>query len=65
MEPGLKMVEIAKQNGAWNFLDDVEKLILPDDLREAFKTYPKAAYYYERFPRSSKRNILEWIISLF
>lgn len=60
-EPGLKMVEIAKRNGAWNFLDDVEKLIVPDDLKEAFKKNSKAEYYYERFPKSSKRNILEWI----
>ena len=55
------MVEIAQQNGTWNFLDDVEKLILPDDLKEAFENDPKAKYYYERFPRSSKRGILEWI----
>ena len=61
MEAGLKMVEIAQQNGTWNFLDDVEKLILPDDLKEAFENNPKANYYYERFPRSSKRGILEWI----
>jgi len=60
-EPGLKMIEIAKRNGAWNFLDDVEKLIVPDDLKEAFKKNSKAKYYYERFPKSSKRNILEWI----
>ena len=60
-EPGLKVVETAKRNGAWNFLDDVEKLIVPDDLKEAFNKNSKAAYYYERFPKSSKRNILEWI----
>ncbi|MGB0178000.1 MAG: YdeI/OmpD-associated family protein, partial [Owenweeksia sp.] len=28
---------------------------------EAFKANPDAWYYYERFPDSSKRNILEWI----
>ena len=60
-EPGLKMVETAKKNGTWNFLDDVEKLIIPNDLEKAFSINEKSRYYYERFPNSSKRNILEWI----
>ena len=60
-EPGLKMVEKAKSNGTWSFLDDVEKLIIPNDLATAFKTNAKAKYCYARFPDSSKRNILEWI----
>ncbi|MEM6298481.1 MAG: YdeI/OmpD-associated family protein [Bacteroidota bacterium] len=60
-DSGLRLVEEAKRNGAWNFLDDVEKLIVPDDLAEAFRNDAKAKYYYERFPNSSKRGILEWI----
>jgi len=60
-EPGLKLVEMAKQNGAWNFLDDVEALIIPKDLEQEFEKYEKAAYYFNRFPDSSKRGILEWI----
>ncbi len=58
---GLILVAVAKENGAWNFLDDVERLIVPDDLEAALKQYDKAKYYYERFPKSSKRGILEWI----
>lgn len=58
---GMKLVDQAKENGAWNFLDDVEKLIIPPDLDKELKTKGKAKYYYERFPNSSKRNILEWI----
>ena len=60
-EPGQIMVDKAKGNGAWNFLDDVEKLIIPDDLEKAFGDNTKAKYYYDRFPNSSKRGILEWI----
>lgn len=60
-EPGLNMVEKAKSSGAWNFLDDVEKLVIPDDLEEALNNNTKAKYYYERFSNSSKRGILEWI----
>lgn len=58
---GIDLVEQAKENGAWNFLDDVEKLIVPPDLEKALKANGKAKYFYERFPNSSKRNILEWI----
>ncbi len=58
---GLDLIEIAKQNGAWNFLDDVEKLIVPDDLLETFKRHSKSEYYWNRFPPSSKKSILEWI----
>lgn len=58
---GIKLVEQAKKNGAWNFLDDVERLIIPPDLDIALKAEGKAKLYYERFPNSSKRNILEWI----
>lgn len=58
---GIDLVEKAKENGAWNFLDDVEKLIVPPDLEKALNVKEKAKYYYERFPNSSKRNILEWI----
>lgn len=62
MEPaGLKLVEQAKSNGAWSFLDDVEELILPTDLIKALQQTEKASYYFERFPNSSKRGILEWI----
>ena len=54
-------MEEAQRNGAWNFLDDVEQLLLPDDLKAAFKLNAEARYYYDRFPDSSKRGILEWI----
>ena len=60
-EPGLKVVALAKSNGAWNFLDDVEQLIIPDDLDAALKKNAKAMFFFDRFPKSSKRNILEWI----
>lgn len=58
---GLNMVKIAQANGSWNFLDEVEQLIIPPDLQEALQRQPKAAFYFERFPPSSKRGILEWI----
>ena len=62
MEPsGLALVAEAKRNGAWNALDEVEQGILPPDLIESLEAYPQAARYFDRFPPSSKRGILEWI----
>ncbi len=60
---GLEMVEIAKLNGTWNALDDVENLQMPVDLQRAFELNPVALGYWEAFPRSAKRGILEWILN--
>lgn len=60
---GLAMIEIAKQNGTWTALDDVENLIIPKDLQTEFDKYSKAADNFEAFPRSVKRGILEWILN--
>ncbi len=58
---GVAPVEMAKANGAWTFLDDVEQLIVPPDLARALEAVPRATYFYGRFPPSSRRGILEWI----
>ena len=63
MEPGLAMVEVAKMDGSWTRLDDVENLVIPDDLAQAFDEHPPAAAHFEAFPRSVKRGILEWILN--
>ncbi len=58
---GLAKVEAAKADRSWSALDDVESLVVPDDLAAAFDRHPGAAGYWEAFPRSAKRGILEWI----
>ena len=64
MQPaGLATVEHAKQSGTWTFLDDVERLEVPEDLQAEFENYPGSGEFFERFPPSSKRGILEWIKS--
>ncbi|MEM9116709.1 MAG: YdeI/OmpD-associated family protein [Cyanobacteria bacterium P01_F01_bin.56] len=60
-ESGIKVVEAAKQSGAWDFLNDVDALIAPDDLVEALTQHPPALANYEAFPDSAKRDILRWI----
>ena len=58
---GLKAIEESKRSGLWNFMDDVDALIKPDDLVTALAAHPGAADYFEAFPDASKRNILRWI----
>ncbi len=62
-ESGLEAIEIAKQNGNWYALDEVEEIMLPLDLREVFNKNKKALNNWELFPRSVKRGILEWILN--
>ena len=59
---GLAKVQAAKADGSWSKLDAVEALAVPDDLAAAFARYPGSAAFFEAFPRSVKRGILEWIV---
>jgi uncharacterized protein YdeI (YjbR/CyaY-like superfamily) len=59
---GLAAIEVAKANGSWTLLDDVEDLVVPDDLRAAFMDNPPAAERWDAFPRSARRGMLEWIV---
>lgn len=58
---GLAKIEAAKQDGSWQALDAVEALEIPPDLEQAFAAHTKAREYWDAFPRSAKRGILEWI----
>jgi uncharacterized protein YdeI (YjbR/CyaY-like superfamily) len=60
-EAGLAKVEAAKQDGSWYALDAVEALEIPADLGAALADNPTARAYFEAFPRSVMRSILEWI----
>lgn len=58
---GLAKVAAAKADGTWNALDSIEALEIPPDLAAALAAYPTATAYFDAFPRSVKRGILEWI----
>ena len=60
-ECGQKVVAAAKESELWDFMNDVDALIKPDDLIEALEQYPSALKNYEAFPDSAKRDILRWI----
>jgi uncharacterized protein YdeI (YjbR/CyaY-like superfamily) len=60
-ESGLKKIKIAKQNGSWIALDDVEKGIIPQDLQIAFNKNPNAFTNYKNFAPSYRKSYLYWL----
>ncbi len=60
-ESGLAKIEIAKQNGSWNSLDNVEDLIIPEDLGLAFGQNKIAFENYKNFSPSYRKGYLYWL----
>ncbi len=58
---GLAKIQAAQEDGSWSALDAVEALQIPPDLARALAANPTAQSYFDAFPRSVKRAILEWI----
>ncbi len=60
-DAGFKSIEVAKQNGSWNTIDDAENLIIPTELESEFEKYKNAKTNFLNLSRSDKRNILAWL----
>lgn len=58
---GYAVVASAQRDGSWTALDDVENLVEPSQLRAELDAKPDARAYWDGFPRSARRSILEWI----
>lgn len=62
-EPGLVKIEAAKRDGSWNAYDDIDAMIIPDDLAQAFAANPTAEAYFQTLSNSAKKGILWHIAS--
>ncbi len=62
-EAGYKSIEIAKENDSWTFLDQVEDLVIPADLKAAFENYKGSSEYFDSLSKSIKKILLYWIVS--
>jgi uncharacterized protein YdeI (YjbR/CyaY-like superfamily) len=60
-QSGFNAVEASKKAGLWNFMDDVDNLIIPNDLQEALTKNNEAKLFFEAINASSKRFVLRWI----
>jgi uncharacterized protein YdeI (YjbR/CyaY-like superfamily) len=57
---GEAKIAMAQANGQWDFLNDVDALIAPDDLLAALDAVDQRAFW-DTIPRSIRRGTLEWI----
>ena len=60
-ESGLKSIEYSKLSGLWNFMDDIDNLIIPKDLRNALLHKTNAFEFFNGINDSSKRFVLRWL----
>jgi uncharacterized protein YdeI (YjbR/CyaY-like superfamily) len=60
-ESGLKAIESSKANGLWDFMQDVDQLIVPQDLSDGLARYPGATAFFDGINPSSKRFVLRWL----
>ncbi len=58
---GERAIDLAKESGSWEFLDDVEAMVLPDDLAEALARHDRARAVYDDFSNTSKQGVLLWV----
>jgi len=60
-ESGYLAIQISKEKGLWDFMDDVDRLIIPDDLEKELNHYNGAIEFFYSINDSSKRFVLRWI----
>ncbi len=60
---GFDTIEIAKQNGTWFLMDDVEKLIIPEDLRIALNKNKSSMEFFQSQSKSIKKTMLHWVVT--
>ena len=58
---GLRSISISKSNGLWNFMDDVDDLIVPEDLQEELSKKKEALEFFNSINPSSKWFVLRWV----
>ncbi len=60
-ESGYRSIELSKQNGLWDFMDDVDQLIVPSDLQDALFNRKNASNFFHSINASSKRFVLRYV----
>ena len=60
---GMDCIETAKQNGTWSILDDIERLIVPEDLKIALSKNESSTQFFQSQSKSMKKIMLYWVAS--
>jgi uncharacterized protein YdeI (YjbR/CyaY-like superfamily) len=58
---GEKVISESKRLGLWNFMDDVDALMIPDDFQVELRKNPPSEENFNAFGDSQKRFTLRWI----
>ena len=58
---GLASIKIAKENGSWTSLDDVENGVIPEELQLAFDKNPDAFINFKNFTHSQRKSFLYFL----
>ncbi|MBO0322375.1 YdeI/OmpD-associated family protein [Muricauda sp. CAU 1633] len=58
---GLKSINVAKKNGSWEALDEVENGVVPKELQKALKADKNAFENFENFTHSQRKSYLYWL----
>ncbi len=61
-QAGLESIEKAKLNGSWTILDEVEKLIIPNDLENELKNHPNSMDFFMGLSKSVRKAMLQWVV---
>lgn len=61
--PGQAAIDAAKADGSWTQYDDVDALVVPADLEQAFDNAPAAREAYENSSKSAKKQFLWQVYS--
>lgn len=59
---GLESIKVAKQNGSWIILDEVETGVIPNDLSKAFKAHKGSKEFFQSLSNSVRKMILVWLV---
>ena len=62
-EEGYKSIEMAKENGSWTILDEVEELLIPEEVEKEFANHQGSMEYFNSLSKSSKKILLYWVVS--
>jgi uncharacterized protein YdeI (YjbR/CyaY-like superfamily) len=61
-EAGFDSIATAKENGTWTLMDDIEKLIIPEDLRIALNQNERSMEFFQSQSKSIKKSMLHWVV---
>jgi uncharacterized protein YdeI (YjbR/CyaY-like superfamily) len=62
-DAGRRVIEAARRDGAWAALDEIDALVIPPDLAEAFVANAAGSAAFSSFSPSVRRGFLWWIKS--